>query len=108
MWAFFFYVFFFTIGALLFYSALYQSRLVPRWISIWGLISAALLLVGTALEMVEAFSGIPAGLRQLVYAAPIAVNEMVLALWLIVKGFNQDALAAVEAPGQEKVVAGLA
>jgi len=108
LWAFYFYIFFFTIGALLFYSALYQSRLVPRFLSIWGLIAAALLLAGTTLEIVEAFSGIPAGMRELGYAAPIAVNEMVLALWLIVKGFNPTALAAAEEQEQEKALVGLA
>lgn len=98
LWAFYFYIFFFTIGGLLFYSALYQSELVPRFISVWGLIAAALLLVGTVLEIVEALSGIPAGVRELVYAAPIALNEMVLAVWLIVKGFNP---AAMTAPADE-------
>ena len=91
-WSFSFYVLFFTVGALMFYYTLYQSKLVPRWISVWGLIAAVLLLAGTVAEMLEMFSGFPAGVKELIYAAPIAINEMVLALWLIVKGFNPDAL----------------
>ena len=74
------------------YATLYQSKLVPRWISVWGLIAAVLLLAGTVLEMLEVFSEFPVGGRELIYAAPIAVNEMVLAVWLIVKGFNPSAL----------------
>ena len=79
------------------YSALYQSKLVPRWISVWGLIAAALLLAGTVLEMLEVFRNFPVAGRELIYAAPIAVNEMVLAVWLIVKGFNPSALEPASA-----------
>jgi hypothetical protein len=91
-WNFFFYVFFFTIGAMILYAALYQARLVPRWISAWGFIAAVMLMAGTVAEMFELLDGFPAGVKELVYAAPIAVNEMVLALWLIFKGFNPSAL----------------
>jgi hypothetical protein len=91
-WNFFFYVLFFTVGALMLYWVLYQSMLVPRWISAWGLIAAIMLMAGTVAEILELLSGFPAGIKELVYALPIAVNEMVLALWLIVKGFNPAAL----------------
>ncbi|MDX1415384.1 MAG: DUF4386 domain-containing protein [Candidatus Promineifilaceae bacterium] len=91
-WNFSFYILFFTVGALMLYATLYQSKLVPRWISAWGLIAAVLLLTGIVMEMLEMFSAFPVGGRELVYAAPIAVNEMVLAVWLIVKGFNSSAL----------------
>lgn len=100
-WSFFFYVLFFTLGALMFYSVLYQSRLVPRFISAWGFIAAALLLAGTVFEMVELFSGIPESVRQIIYAGPIAVNEMVLAIWLIVKGFNPAAVASASAKSSD-------
>ena len=91
-WGFLFYNLFFTVGALMLYYTLYQSKLVPRWISVWGLIAAALLLAGIVVEMLELLSGFPPGVKELIYAAPIAVNEMVLAVWLIVKGFNPAAL----------------
>ena len=70
----------FGLGALMFYYLLYQSKLIPRWLSVWGLIGAPLVL---ALGLLGMFGDI------LVYLAlPIAVQEMVLAVWLIVKGFN--------------------
>ena len=93
-WAFMFYNLFFTLGALMFYYVLYQSKLVPRFLSVWGLIAAAMLLIGVVIEMVELLSGFPAGVKEIIYAAPIAINEMVLAVWLIVKGFNKTAVAA--------------
>lgn len=77
--------------ALILYSLLYQSRLVPVWLSLWGLAGGALILVRGLIEMYGAeLSGVVQG----VFAAPIAVQEMVLAVWLIVKGFSTPVLAA--------------
>jgi len=76
----------FCLGALLYYYIFYQTRLVPRWLSGWGLVGIALLLVATVLVMfsvIGAFSTF-----QVILALPIAVQEMALAVWLIVKGFN--------------------
>jgi hypothetical protein len=84
------YVVIFTVGALILYSALYRSRLVPRWISAWGFLAAVLLLIGSVLIMLDVFAG--ASGVELVFSMPIAVNEMVLAVWLIVKGFNSAAI----------------
>ena len=90
-WAFSIYVLVFAIGALALNSVLYRSKLVPRFISAWGFIAAAVMLIGTVLVMLEMFTGISDMALQLIIAAPIAVQEMVLAVWLIVKGFNSSA-----------------
>jgi len=60
-----------------------------RWLSGWGLIAIALLL---AMALFVMFGAQPSG-TTLLLAVPIAVQEMVLAVWLIVKGFNPSALA---------------
>jgi hypothetical protein len=73
-------------GALLFYALLYQANLPPRWLSVWGLLGAALVFIFGALAMF--------GTSVIYLAIPIAVQEMVMALWLIVRGFNPTALAA--------------
>jgi hypothetical protein len=91
-WIFFMYVITFAIGALVLYTLLYQSRLVPRWLSVWGLIGGGMMLVGTVLIMLEALEGVPGLESELIWAGPIAVQEMVMALWLIIKGFNATAL----------------
>ena len=81
----------FITGALLFYSALYRSKLVPRWISVWGLIGAAPYLamgILTLTGIVEVNSP-----SETICYMPIAVQELVLAVWLITKGFNPEALA---------------
>jgi hypothetical protein len=74
------------LGALIFNYLLYKSKLIPRWLSVWGLIGATLMLVTGLLRMFD---------PSLVYLAlPILLYEMVLAVWLIVKGFNPSAIAS--------------
>jgi hypothetical protein len=93
-WAFSIYLLVFTLGALMLYSVLYKSKLIPRFISAWGFFAAALLLTGSVLIMVDMFTGISELGLELILVTPIAVNEMVLAIWLIVKGFNPTAITA--------------
>jgi hypothetical protein len=64
---------------------LYQSKLVPRWLSVWGLVGAALVFL---YGMIALFGPDPGLLAIL-----IALQEMVFAVWLIVKGFNPSAIA---------------
>lgn len=78
----------FILGALMFYYALYQSRFVPRWISGWGLLSTIPYLVAGFLVifgLIRHMSTVDALLR-----IPLGIQEMVLAVWLIVKGFNMQ------------------
>ena len=85
----------FPLGALIFYCLLYQSKLIPRWISGWGLIAAILWLATTLLDL---FGAIGAwSTVQVVLALPIGLQEMVMAVWLIVKGFNPSAIASLSA-----------
>lgn len=78
----------FSLAALLLYYFLYRSRLVPRFIPIWGFIAVVSLLTW---NMLEAFGiSISAGM---VFALPIILNEIFLGIWLIAKGFSSPALA---------------
>lgn len=76
----------FVIGALMFYYLLFKSRLVPRWLSIWGLAGAVLYLGAPLASMVGGSLGY--------LMAPLAVQEIAMALWLIAKGFNQVAASS--------------
>ena len=83
----------FCLGAAMYYYVMYLSRLIPRWLSAWGLIGLALVFSMTLLiAFGERISG-PSGMLVLL-AIPIALQEMVLAVWLIVKGFNPSAIAS--------------
>jgi len=80
------------IGALMFNYTLYQSKLIPRWLSIWGLIGATLLLAMGLLRMFG--QSVTVRERAVFLAIPIILNELVLAGWLIVKGFNSSTIAS--------------
>lgn len=83
----------FCLGAAMYYYVMYRSRLIPRWLSAWGLAGLALVFSMTLLiAFGERISG-PSGMLVLL-AVPIALQEMVLAVWLIVKGFNPSAIAS--------------
>jgi len=82
---------FFSLGALLLYSSLYQSKLLPRFIPIWGLVAAMLILT---LNLLSAF-GLELGMGiSMVFALPIILNEIFMGIWLIAKGFNPSAVNA--------------
>lgn len=76
----------FPLGALLFYYVLYQSKLVPRWLSGWGLMGAVLYWVASMLVMFDLI--IPLSTGHIVLQAPLGLQEIALALWLIFKGFD--------------------
>ena len=82
---------FFILGALILYSILYKSKLVPRFISVWGLIAVASLIAANVLGTSDPTQGIqPATILYF----PIMSSEALLAIWLIVKGFNSSAIAS--------------
>ena len=74
---------------------LYQSRLVPRALSRLGIIGALVLFAGylaVMLGLVHQHSSL-AGLSALL----VAIFEFSLGVWLVVKGFDPEAVAALEA-----------
>ncbi len=86
----------FCIGACSYYVVFYRSRLIPRWLSAWGLVALALLFAAVIITL---FDGEPYSVSgKLVFLAfPIFLQELVLAVWLIVKGFDPAGLASASA-----------
>jgi hypothetical protein len=72
-----------SLGALMFYYMLFQMKLIPRFISIWGLLGAAVVLVNAMFDMF--------GLSIPNLGFLMLLNELFLGVWLIVKGFNSSA-----------------
>ena len=73
----------FGLGALTLYLTLYRARLIPRWISLWGLIAIIMLL---GLVIAAIFVETPPWAAWLL--VPIGLQEMVMALWFIFRGFD--------------------
>jgi hypothetical protein len=86
-------VFAFCLGAFMYYTLFFQSRLVPRWLSVFGIIAISLMMAACVLALFadnRITSYIP-------LAFPIFLQEMVLAVWLIAKGFNASLSASKSA-----------
>lgn len=69
---------------------LFLSLLVPRFISIWGLVGVALLAIGLAIGVGDPTRGFQVGQLLVI---PIILWELLFATWLIVRGFNPAAVA---------------
>jgi hypothetical protein len=80
-------VYFFGIAYLILCYLMYQSILVPRFISVWGFIGSILFLTANLLVVMGLFSAPPP-----IALLPVVLNELFLAIWFIVKGFNLDAI----------------
>jgi len=84
----------FSISALILNYIFYQSKLIPRWLSGLGLFGATMHLA----EGVLAVFGYPdISVLGIPVYLPIGLQEMVYAVWLIVKGFNPSAIASMSA-----------
>ena len=75
------------------YYMLYRSKLVPRWISVWGFI-AIIMHFSTAFLMLYGLVEPGMSATVAIINLPIFLQEMVMAVWLIVKGFDPSALAS--------------
>jgi hypothetical protein len=81
---------FFLIGATCLYLSFYRTRLIPRWLSVWGLIGVISSLASALLSFFHVDTGYGFYLEMV-----IAPQEMVMAVWLIVKGFNPSAIVSL-------------
>jgi Domain of unknown function (DUF4386) len=73
-------------GLILCYS-FYKSKLVPRFLAVWGLVGYATILCGSVVEVL--------GFNLLtIHAIPGGLWEVFIGVWLIVKGFNPSAFVS--------------
>jgi len=94
MWKYEMIVFVFTaFGGLIFSYLLFQSKLIPRYLSGLGIIGYVMLFLGTILDMLYLIN-INEGAGMLIYL-PGGLFELFLPIWLFIKGFNSSVIAAV-------------
>lgn len=81
------------INTLIYSCIFFLSKILPKKLAVWGITGAVLILLAAVLEI---FGYIPHFSSSIIFLAiPIAVYEMVLAGWLIIKGFNKEAYTAL-------------
>ena len=80
----------FLIGATCLYISFYRTRLIPRWLSVWGLIGVVPYMAYALLHFFRMDTGYGLYLQMVMFP-----QEIVMGLWLIVKGFNPSAIAAL-------------
>jgi len=84
--------FLFLVGAICLYISFYRTRLIPRWLSIWGLIGAVPFMANAALHILN----VDIGGMGLYIQLPLAIQEIVMGLWLVIAGFNKDAVRKLD------------
>jgi hypothetical protein len=95
--------FVFCAGTLMICALFYQTRLIPRWLSGWGFIGGVLYFAANFVSMFtprHAAPDIGSGIGLLMI--PLAIQEMVFAAWMIVKGFNPSVLASPPAKARAR------
>ena len=85
----------FCLGALMYYYVFFRSGLIPRWLSVWGIVGILMHFTGAVITMFTQID--PFSTSTSLLSIPIGLNELILAGWLIVKGFNSSAVASLSA-----------
>ena len=80
----------FLIGAVCLYISFYRTRLIPGWLTIWGLIGVVPYLANALLQFFHVSTSIGTYLE-----GPLMIQELVMGLWLVIKGFNPSAIASL-------------
>ena len=81
----------FLIGATCLYVSFYRTKLIPRWLSIWGLIGVVPYFAYALLHFFHLDTGFGFYLQMV-----LAPQEIVMGLWLLIAGFNKDAVKKLD------------
>ncbi|MCB9423160.1 MAG: DUF4386 domain-containing protein [Ardenticatenaceae bacterium] len=83
----------FTIGAVMLYWLFWKTKLIPGWLALWGFIGALLYFAAPIANMLDPLHlPLSLGVKWGYLMIPLAIQEMIFALWLIVKGFNRSGI----------------
>jgi hypothetical protein len=80
---------FFAVGSTIFSWLLLRGRMVPTWLALVGVVGSAVVAVAMPLETLHVLSS---SVAQLTWA-PVAVFEVVVAAWFIIKGVPEIGVA---------------
>jgi hypothetical protein len=82
-----------SVGSLMFYFLLYQTKLIPRWLSLWGLLGTLFTILASLLIMFHIIDIITT--IYIVLNLPLILLEIVLAIWFIAKGFDSNVMNSI-------------
>ena len=74
------------LGNLILYYVFYKTKLIPRWLSVFGFVGNILGILASFLILFSIISVISREFIAL--STPLVLQEVVLAFWLIIKGFR--------------------
>lgn len=78
------------LGNLILFYILYKTKLIPKWLSSWGLLGNILAMLASFLILFRLINVITPHFAVL--TIPLVLQEIVLAIWLIAKGFNSSVI----------------
>jgi hypothetical protein len=81
-----------SVAGLMFYILLFQTKLIPRWLSLWGLLGTLFTIIASLLIMFHKVDIITS--TYIVLNLPLILLEIVLAISFIVKGFNPSSIVS--------------
>jgi hypothetical protein len=81
------------VADLILFFILFQTRLVSRWLSVWGFLGTTLTMIASLLVLFHSIDIITP--VYMILNLPIALLEIILAIWLIVRGFDNSVIAAI-------------
>lgn len=76
------------LGNFLLYYMLFKGKLIPVWLSIWGIIGNTLIMTASFLLLFELIEVVST--EYGVMTIPLVLQEVVLAIWLILKGLKTN------------------
>ncbi len=74
------------LGNLLLYFVFFKGKYIPVWLSLWGIVGNTLIMLASFLILFQLIEVVST--EYGVMTIPLVLQEVVLAIWLIVKGLN--------------------
>ena len=84
-WAHYFIIILFNVGGLIIHYLFYRSKLIPTILSVGGMLTAGLAIIGILIQYFEIT-------HSMYFFMPNGLLIIALSLWLIIKGFNSGIL----------------
>tara|TARA_R110002050_G_scaffold300286_2_gene468565 strand:- start:14574 stop:15263 length:690 start_codon:yes stop_codon:yes gene_type:complete len=81
-------------GNILLYILLLKYRLLPKWLSLWGLIGAILSIFASGLVLFKILDIIT--VEYIVLNMPTAILDLILGFYFIFRGFNKNSLHIIK------------